>query len=71
MREANPESSFTAYLGIAGVPWVATTILQSFHADRNRAVAAYAEFVADGARVCAHREQDGHVTKARHLGSGN
>jgi len=69
--ELYPWSSHRIYLGITGVPWVATTILQSFHADRNRAVAAYAEFVADGARVCAHREQDGHVTKARHLGSGN
>jgi len=69
--ELYPWSSHRIYLGITGLPWVATTILQSFHADRNRAVAAYAEFVADGARFCAHRGQDGHVTKARSLGSGN
>lgn len=53
--ELFPWSSHRTYLGITSLPWLTTTILQSFSVDPNRAVAAYAEFVTDNIILSAHR----------------
>lgn len=46
--ELYPWSTHRAYLGVTNVPWIATTSLDLFSPDRERAIAAYARFVRAG-----------------------